>query len=202
MTDYRTTYDTYYKEAISLLKSSGSPDQVLQYADSIEDEDYRDGTLGKVARFLAAQGQLEESLRFCRAIRHPLECADMLFEVAREMRKNNALDSAKSVFKQAVEAAEKLEPNAWEKPAIFLQVSDELWNLGEKAEARELLERAIGLAKQRPQPFEASKTLAGCVRLLFRWGSSQEAIEVAQAIESPEQRRTVLNEVQKGPAPG
>lgn len=77
-----------------------------------------------------------------------------------------------------------------------------LWNLGEKAEARELLRHAIELAKQPPQPFEASKTLAGCARVLARWGNTSEAIEVARAIESPEQRKTVLGELQKPSAGG
>jgi len=197
MTNYRTPYDTYYEEAVGLLKGGGSADQVLQYINAIDDEDYRDGTLGKMARFFATQGQVEEAQRFCSALHNPLEHADALFEVGRELRKRNSLDLARGVFKQTVEAAGAIKPGAWEMPAIFLQVSDELWNLGEKNEASELLHRAIELAKQRPQPFEASKTLAGCVRLLSRWGSPQEAIEVAQAIESPEQRNTVLGELQK-----
>ena len=91
----------------------------------------------------------------------------------------------------------KLQPSAWEKPAIFLQVSDELWSLGERDEANQLLHRAIELAKQPPQPFEASKTLAGCVRLLVRWGRSAEAMAVAESIASPEQRKTVLREIEE-----
>jgi tetratricopeptide (TPR) repeat protein len=198
MTDYPTPYDAHFEAALGLLKAGRSADEVFRHVDVIGDENYRDGTLGKMGRFFAAQGQLEESLRFCRAIRDPLEYADMLFEVGRELRKSGFLDSAKGVFKQAIEAAERLKLGAWEMPAIFLQVSDELWNLGEKNEASELLQRAIELAKQPPQPFEASKTLAGCARMLSRWGNPQRAIEVAQAIESPEQRRTVLDELQKG----
>ena len=125
MTDYRTPYDTHYEAALGLLKAGRSVDEVLQHVDAIGDEDYRDGTLGKMARFFAAQGQMEESLRFCRAIRDPLEYADMLFEVGRELRKNSSLDSAKGVFRQAIEAAGRLKPGAWETPATFLQVSDE-----------------------------------------------------------------------------
>lgn len=199
MTDYRTPYDAYYEEALGVLKGGGSADQVLQYINAIDDEDYRDGTLGKMARFFAAQGQVEEAQRFCSALHNPLEHADALFEVGRELRKRNSLNLAKGVFKQTVEAAGRLEPSAWETPAIFLQVSDEMWNLGEKQAALELLRRAIGLAKQPPQPL---KTLAGCARVLARWGNTSEAIEVAQAIESPEQRRTVLRELQKPSAGG
>jgi len=199
MTDYRTPYDAYYEEALGVLQGGGSADQVLQYINAIGDEDYRDGTLGKMARFFAAQGQVEEAQRFCSALHNPLEHADALFEVGRELRKRNSLNLAKGVFKQTVEAAGRLEPSAWETPAIFLQVSDEMWNLGEKQAALELLRRAIGLAKQPPQPL---KTLAGCARVLARWGNTSEAIEVAQAIESPEQRRTVLRELQKPSAGG
>jgi len=202
MTDYRTPYDTYYEEALGLLKGGGSADEVLQYINAIDDEDYRDGTLGKMARFFAAQGQVEEAQRFCSALHNPLEHADALFEVGRELRKRNSLNLAKGVFKQTVEAAGRLEPSAWETPAIFLQVSDEMWNLDEKQAALELLRRAIGLAKQPPQPFEASKTLAGCARVLARWGNASEAIEVAEAIESPGQRKTVLGELQKPSAGG
>lgn len=199
---HRNPYDMYFEDALSLLKGGALVDQVIQHINSIEDEDYRDGTFGRMARFLAAQGRLEESLRMCSAIRNPLEYADRLLAVGRELRESNSLDSAKDVFRQVVEAVGKLKPGAWEKPAILLQVSDELWNQGEKAEARELLQCAIELAKQPPQSFEASKTLAGCVRLLSRRGSPQEAIEVARAIASPEQRRTALDELQKGSVPG
>jgi tetratricopeptide (TPR) repeat protein len=197
MGDYQTKYDLFYKEAIDLLDKGGSVANVYEYIDSLQEEDYRDHVLMKMAKLFASQGRLEDALHFCSAIHEELEHADAMFEVGRELRKNNSLGSAKDVFRQTVEAAGKLKPSAWEMPAIFLQVSDELWNLGEKQEAGDLLRRAIELAKQSPQPFEASKTLAGCARVLSRWGNPQQAIEVAQAIESAEQRKTVLGELQK-----
>jgi tetratricopeptide (TPR) repeat protein len=202
MGDYQTKYDLFYKEAINLLDKGGSVANVYEYIDSLQEEDYRDHVLMKMAKFFASQGRLEDALHFCSAIHEELEHADALFEVGRELRKNNSLDSAKDVFRQTVEAAERFKPSAWEMPAIFLQVSDELWNLNEKQRAMELLRRAIELAKQPPQPFEASKTLAGCARVLARWGNTSEAMEVAQAIASPEQRRTVLDELQKGSVHG
>jgi hypothetical protein len=67
MTDYRTQIDEYNERALNVLQKGGSADQGFQYVDAIRDEDYRDGTFEKVARFFAAQGQLEKALRFCRA---------------------------------------------------------------------------------------------------------------------------------------
>jgi hypothetical protein len=67
MTDYRTQIDEYNERALNVLRKGGSADQGFQYVDAIEDEDYRDGTFEKVARFFTAQGQLKEALRFCRA---------------------------------------------------------------------------------------------------------------------------------------
>jgi tetratricopeptide (TPR) repeat protein len=172
MGDYQTKYDLFYKEAISLLDKGGSVANVYQYIDSLQEEDYRDHVLMKMAKLCASQGRLEDALHFCSAIHEELEHADALFEVGRELRKNNSLDSAKDVFRLTVEAAERLKPSAWEMPAIFLQVSDELWNLNEKQRAMELLRGAIELAKRPPQHFEASKTLAGCARVLSRWGNA------------------------------
>jgi tetratricopeptide (TPR) repeat protein len=172
LTDYQTQYANHYAAALDRLQAGASPEEVLQSINSIGDEDYRDGTLARVARFFAANGRLQESIRFCQAIRDPLEHADALFAVGRELRKGGYLEPATEVFHQAVEAAKKLKSGDSEMPAIFLQVSDELWNLGQAEEARELLRRTVELAKPHPQHFENAKTLAGCARLLSRWGYS------------------------------
>jgi tetratricopeptide (TPR) repeat protein len=200
MADFITPYERYYEEALRLLKSGRSMNDILKYINAIEDENYRDGTLGKMAGFLATHGKVEEAQQFCSAVRNPLEHADALFDVGRELRKNDRLESAKDVFRQAIEAAEKLRPDAWETPTIFLQIADELWNLGEQNEAIELLRRAVELGKRSPQHFESSKTLAGCARVLSRWGYKSEALDVAKTIESPEQRNAVLEELGKPPS--
>lgn len=195
MTDYQTKYAKHYAAALDRLGAGASPEEVLQSINSIDDEDYRNGTLAKVARFFAVNGRLQDSMRFCQAIRDPLEHADALFAVGRELREGGYLEPANDVFRQTIEAAKRLKPGNSEMPAIFLQVSDELWNLGQTEEARDLLHRAIELTKSHPQHFENAKTLAGCARLLSRWGSQSEALTVAKSIESKEQRNRVLNEL-------
>jgi tetratricopeptide (TPR) repeat protein len=199
--DNQSQYANRYAAALDRLQAGASPDEVLQSISSIGDEDYRDGTLADVARFFAANGRLQDSLRFCQAIRDPLEHADALFAVGRELRKGGYLEPANDVFRQTIEAAKRLKRGDWEMPAIFLQVSDELWNLGQKEEARQLLCRAVELAKPQPQHFENAKTLAGCARLLSRWGSRPEAVDVARAIESEEQRNRVITELTKASSP-
>ena len=198
MGDYQNEYELFYNEAINLLDKGGSIANVYEYVDSLpgEDDRYRDHTFMKIARLFASKVRVEDALYFCRAIHDKIDHADALFDVGRELTKHNALDSAKDVLRQAIEAAGAIEPGAWEMPAIFLRVSVELWNLDEQQEALGLLHRAIELAKQPPQPFEAGKTLRGCARLLASWNRLPEAIEVAQAIESPELRAIALEEIQ------
>ncbi len=196
MSRYQTKYAKLYAAALDRLQAGASPDEVLQYIDSINDEDYRDGTLAKMAWFFAANARFQESIRFCQTLRDPLEHADALFAVGREARKNGNSQPARHAFQKTIEAAEKLNPGAWEVPALFLQVSDELWNLGEEDEALELLGRTVELGKRPPQHFESSKTLAGCARLLSRWGNRSQVLNVAKAIESKEQRNTVLKELE------
>jgi len=200
--DYRTQFDEWYEKALNILQTSGSAGQTFKYINAIGDEDYRNATFEKVARLFAAQGRAEDALQFSRAIDNPVDLADSLFEVGRELRKNKSLDSAKDVFRQAINAAATIKPGAWEIAAIFLQVTEELWNLDEKTDAIELLRRAIDLAKQPPQDFEASKTLAGCARLLSSWDHREEAVEVAECVESPEQRNLVLEELGRPGGPG
>lgn len=195
MTDYYTQYAKHYAAALGRLQAGASPEEVLQSISSIGDEDYRDGTLASMARYFAANGRVQDSLRFCRAIRNPLERADALFEVGRELRKGGYLEPAKDVFRQTIEAAKRLKPGGSEMPAIFLQVSDELWNLGQTIEARELLRCTMELTKSQPQHFENAKILAGCARLLWRWGNQSDAMAVAKSIESKEQRNRVLAEL-------
>lgn len=191
MTDAQ--YTKHYAVALDSLQDGASPEEVLQSIGSIEDEDYRNGTLAKVARHLAKTGRVQDSLCFCQAIHDPLEHADALFAVGRELRKGGYSEPAGDVFRQTIEAAGRLKPGSSEMPAILLQVSDELWNLGQKKEARELLRRTMELTK--PQHFENAKTLAGCARLLWRWGSQSEAMTLAKSIESEEQRNRVLTEL-------
>jgi tetratricopeptide (TPR) repeat protein len=150
-----------------------------------------------MARYFAAEGQLEVSLRFCRAIRHPLEHADSLFEVGRVLRRNRDFAAAKNVFDQAVETAETLEHND-DKAVVLLQVAGQFERLGQKDEALSLVYRAVELAKPTPQNFEASKTLRGCARILAMWNRLSEAMVVAEAIDSrwPELRHIALEEVQ------
>jgi tetratricopeptide (TPR) repeat protein len=199
MSDYQTKYDVFYGEALCLFNKRESIDDVFSYIDSLQGEDYRDHTLMKMARHFASIGRLADALRFCDAIVDQLERADALFGVGRELRTNNFLDSARDVFRQTIEVAVAIEskPSTWEIPAIFLQVSDELWNLGERKDATELLHRTVKIAEQPPQHFEASKILAGCARLLLRWGNPSEAAEVARAIESQPQREAMLEELRK-----
>lgn len=193
--DDQAQYAKYHAAALDRLQAGTSPEEVLHSINSIEDEDYRDGTLAKVARYFAANGRLQEALRFCQAIRDPLEHADALFAVGRELRKGGYLEPANDVFRQTIEAAKRLKLGDSEMPAIFLQVSDELWNLGQTKEARELLRRTIELTQPQPQHFENAKTLAGCARLLSSWGNQSEAMAVAKTIESKEQRNRVLTEL-------
>jgi tetratricopeptide (TPR) repeat protein len=195
MTDYETQYAKYYAAALDRLQAGASLDEILQSISSIGDEDYRDGTLAKVARFFAANGRLQDAIQFCQAIHDPLEQADALFAMGRELRKGGYVEPARDIFRQTIEAAKRLKPGHSEMPAIFLQVSDELWSLGQIEEARDLLRRTVELTKPHPQHFENAKTLAGCARLLSRWGSQSEAMEVARAIESKEQRNRVLTEL-------
>lgn len=195
MTNHETLYAKHYADALARLKSGASPNELLAYVERIGDEDYRDGTIAKLARLFATKGQAQEAVRFCEAIRDPLEHADALFSVAAEIRKTGSIESAKLILYRVIQAAEKLKQDAWERPAIFLQISDELWMLGEKDQALHLLDRAIELAKRPPEHFENSKTLAGCARVLFRWGKRAEALAVATGIESKEQRTIVLKEL-------
>ncbi len=196
MSNYRTQYEIYYSEALARLNSGQSPDEIFAFASGIDDVDYREGTLAKLALHFASKGQVEQAMIFSRAIENPLEYADALFDIGRELGRANSPSLAKKVLRLTIEAAEKLDPDAWEIPAILLQVSDELWSLGEKEDAVNLLHVSIEKAKRHPQQFEASKTLAGCVRLLSRWGYSSEALKVAEAIGSAEQRNRVLEEIQ------
>lgn len=45
---HRNPYDMYFEDALSLLKGGALVDRVVQYINSIEDEDYRDGTFGRM----------------------------------------------------------------------------------------------------------------------------------------------------------
>lgn len=198
MADFKTQYDIHYEEAINIFKNTGSIDRMFEYVRTIADEDYREGTCEKLAKFFAAKGLKDSAQRFCDAIQDPIGHADAFFEMGREFRKHDELVTAKETFRQTVEAARKIKPGAWEMSAIFLQVSDELWNLREQQEALGLVREAIEeIKKYTPQDFEASKTLAGCVRVLSRWGYKLEALEAAKNIASPEQRKTVLAEIEK-----
>jgi tetratricopeptide (TPR) repeat protein len=198
MTYFQTKYDACYQEARKLLENGQSLEVIYQYIDSLHEEDYRDHTLMKMARLFASQGRLSDGLRFCSLIDDEIERADAFLDVGRELMKGNNIGSVKDVFKQAIEAAREIKPGAWEMPAIFLQVSDELWNIGEQQEALDLVRQAVEeIKKYTPQNFEASKTLAGCVRVLTRWGHKSQALEVAKNIASPEQRKIVLAEIEK-----
>lgn len=199
MAAFRTPYDEHYDQALELWTRGGTVDQVLQHVAGIDDENFRDGTLAKMAGYFAAQGRVAEAERFCDAIQNPIEHADALFEVGRELSSHNDPTSAKRIFDQTVTATSAIKSGAWEAPAIFLQVSDALWVLGETQEAMQLLKRAAVLAQRPPQHFESSKTLAGCARLLSKWGHPALAIEVASTIESAEQRDTVTKELRKAP---
>jgi tetratricopeptide (TPR) repeat protein len=198
MTDFKTEFDRYYEKALSVLEHSGSTDEVYTYITGIADEDYRDSTFTKVASFLAEQRDLKNAIRFCDAIQGAVERADALIDIGRLLVKHNSLDSAKELFRKAVEAAGKVRNHTYDAAAILLQAADELERLGQRGEALDLLHRAVELAKPTPQNFEAGKILRGCARVLARWNRLDEAAEVARAIELPQLRQTASEEIRGG----
>src|SRR5579864_3131993 len=105
MDKYRTKYELFYAEAVDLIINGKTTTAAYEYINSLQGEDYRDHTFLKVARLLASEGRIADALRFCAAIHDKLERADALFEVARELRKRELLDSAKDAFRQAVNTA-------------------------------------------------------------------------------------------------
>ena len=197
MQDFETEFDKYYKKALDLLHRTGSAEEAFNYVRAIEDEDFRARTFGRVGRFLAAQGNLEEALRYCSAIPRPLDRADALFEIGLVLKENSNPDAAGSLFRLAAEAAQGVEC-PYDRASVLLQVADQLDCLSSKDEALTLVRRAIELAKPFPQDFEASKTLRGCARALARWNHLPEAIAVAESIDPQWSalRETTLAEVQ------
>lgn len=197
MSEIETQYDLYYKNCLSLFSQTGSVEELFQAADSIQgnDGDYRDVTLGKLARFFAARQQTTEALRFCSAIGDPLERADSMLRAASILREQGKLDSAKRFLSDAAESAEA-SPHACETAAVFLQIADLLERSEEPTQASEILHRAIEMTQPAPQAFEAAKTLRGCARLLASWNRVSEAIETANAIEIRGLRETTLEEIQ------
>jgi hypothetical protein len=197
MNKFETKYDLYYKNCISLFAQTGSVEDLFRTADAItgNDGDYRDVTLGKLARFFAERQQVAEASRFCSAIGDPLERADSMLGVAGILHKQGESDSVKRFLSDAAKTAEAA-PHAYETAAVFLHVADLLEKSGELAQASDILGRAIELVRPASQAFEPAKTLRGCARLLASWNRVPDAIAVAEAIEIPELRTTTLEEIQ------
>jgi tetratricopeptide (TPR) repeat protein len=199
MTAFETGYDACYARCMSVFARTGSVDDLFQAADAISgaesDSDYRDVTLGKLARFFAERQQPDEASRFCSAIGDPLERADAVLRVAGTLLDAGRPDAGKTFLKEVATAANST-PEPSEAATTLLQAADLLEKTGEPAEAERLLRRAIELVMPASQEFESAKTLRGCARLLASWNRVPQAIAVAEAIGHTELRAIALDEVQ------
>lgn len=195
MRRFETEVDKYFKQAVNLVGQDGSVDTALEFANAIKDEDYRDGALAKLARFFAGQREPDKALPFCDGIHRPLEKADALFDIAHKLREEGLFEAAKTFLTRSIETASKIDSKNSNLQALLLQISVELFELGEEPQALELLRRTIQLAEHSQPGFEFSKTLRGCARALAQWNHVGEAVEVARRIQWPELRKMTLEEL-------
>jgi hypothetical protein len=191
----RTDYDKYKQEAFAIFSKAKSIADVRTFIDNISDLEYRDHTFLSVATHLAEQGYLREALTFCDAIVRPLERADAFSDVARKAR-NLDPPAAKDIFERAIEAVSVVGVDPWEKTDVYLEVSNELRQVGYQNEAMALVEKIVDICS-RHDPIAASRTLAGCARTLRRWGNSDRAHEVAQMVEPVALRALVIEELRE-----
>ena len=122
MTKYQTEFDRHYEAALEILNKLGSFEKAYQYIDDLEDEDYRDTTLARVAQFLAGRGDVEQALRLCSSVHYALARADAFIEVARNVKKKGLAEASKRILREAIVAAEAIERSSWETPTILLRL--------------------------------------------------------------------------------
>lgn len=186
---FNSQYDRFFSRGLEIWHSHGELSAVKEYVYAIEDQDYRDVTLGRVGVFLAEHERADDALQFIRAIQQNMERADAFLNLARAHAQKGDYLGAKTAYLEAVSAAEGIQRSTWETPSILLQASAELHHLSCSADALAILRRAINLARKGGD-YESANVLGGAGVLLAKWGLPDEATSVVGLISEPGLRKT------------
>jgi hypothetical protein len=88
--------------ALEFLEETKSSQQVFDYVEGLGEDENRDPTFKKVAKYFARAGRADEALRFAAAIRGSENRIHGFVEVARELKRKGKTDLAKNLLRQAL----------------------------------------------------------------------------------------------------
>lgn len=193
MSEYVSRLGARVREVVKLFESTGNVEQVRAVVDAIDDVDDRDHVAARVAQFLAALGN-EEALDVARTVVDLPSRADCWLEVGRAYARRCEFGQSCVALEEAIASAERIQESPWNAASLMLEACVEFDAIGSHGRARDVLRRAVELAR-RGDDWESMKALGGCAVLLARWSDRLEATEVASGMLDPDWRQFTLGRI-------
>jgi tetratricopeptide (TPR) repeat protein len=185
---------------------AGRMDEARQLSASIQDEDYRDWTLGDLVKSMLNAGAVDRAAAIAEFMAPSYYKADSLRAIARQLATMGDLKGAWSILEKAdnipvgSEAASALESDiAPDKASDLYDIADLFLKAGDTERARALRARAVQVAQSgeassnTQHSRDSSKVLHNFVRRLAAAGEIDQARAIAQSIANPIERDDAID---------
>jgi len=177
------------EEAVAVLE------EALEVAKTIEVPWAKAEALSSIASALARAGRLEEALEVARDIEWPWRKAEALSFVASALAQTGRTEETKAALVEALEAAEAIK-EPWWIPRALSSIASALDQAGQPEEAEAILKEALHIQIAIIEQLSGKAGLLSFLAsLLAQTGQVEEALQVARAIEEPDEKARALSRV-------